>query len=115
MVAVSCVPASGATFQLGPTLVTCTATDSIGNTATATFIVTVTETAPPACVTVVDVVGLDKEIAKAAITDAELQVGLVTQSKAKDPKQASGAVLSQDPKDPACVAAGTPVDLVYNK
>jgi hypothetical protein len=40
---VSCVPASGSTFPLGATVVTCTATDKAGNKATATFKVTVTE------------------------------------------------------------------------
>jgi hypothetical protein len=47
-VPVSCVPASGATFPLGTTAVTCTATDAHGNTATATFNVTVQDTTPPA-------------------------------------------------------------------
>jgi hypothetical protein len=43
-----CVPASGATFPLGTTTVTCTATDTSGNTATASFGVTVVDTTPPA-------------------------------------------------------------------
>lgn len=38
---VACDPASGSTFPIGETTVTCTATDSAGNTATATFKVTV--------------------------------------------------------------------------
>jgi len=36
-VPIICTPASGSFFPLGPTLVVCTATDSSGNTATATF------------------------------------------------------------------------------
>lgn len=44
-VAVVCTPASGSTFPIGETTVTCSATDSSGNTATATFQVNVTE--PP--------------------------------------------------------------------
>jgi hypothetical protein len=47
-VPVSCSPASGATFPLGTTTVACTATDGHGNTATATFNVTVQDTTPPA-------------------------------------------------------------------
>jgi hypothetical protein len=43
-----CVPASGATFPLGTTTVTCTATDTSGNAATATFAVTVRDTTAPA-------------------------------------------------------------------
>ena len=42
---VSCSPSSGSTFSIGTTTVTCTATDSAGNTVTASFEVTVTE--PP--------------------------------------------------------------------
>jgi len=37
----ACDPASGTTFAIGTTTVTCTATDLAGNTATATFTVTV--------------------------------------------------------------------------
>jgi subtilisin-like proprotein convertase family protein len=37
----ACVPASGSTFQVGVTTVTCTATDTSGNTAACTFPVTV--------------------------------------------------------------------------
>lgn len=40
-VKVSCVPASGSPFAIGPTLVTCTATDAAGNSASASFTVTV--------------------------------------------------------------------------
>src|SRR5207302_829472 len=45
----SCTPASGSTFPLGPTSVTCTATDSHGNSAQKGFTVTVNlvDTTPP--------------------------------------------------------------------
>ena len=46
-VAVSCDHASGATFPLGSSLVTCTAKDVHNNTGTATFTVTVQDTIPP--------------------------------------------------------------------
>jgi sugar lactone lactonase YvrE len=50
-VPVSCSPASGSTFPIGTTTVTCTATDAAGNTSTATFTVTVNpsavDTTPP--------------------------------------------------------------------
>jgi hypothetical protein len=42
-----CSPASGSTFAIGTTTVTCTATDSRGNIGTATFHVTVQDTTPP--------------------------------------------------------------------
>jgi hypothetical protein len=43
----SCSPASGSTFHLGTTTVTCTASDAAGNTSTASFQVTVQDTTPP--------------------------------------------------------------------
>ncbi len=46
---VTCAPASGSTFALGDTTVTCNAADHAGNPATpATFVVTVHDTTPPA-------------------------------------------------------------------
>jgi hypothetical protein len=42
-VSVTCQPASGATFPIGNTGVTCTASDDAGNTAEASFTITVTE------------------------------------------------------------------------
>jgi hypothetical protein len=47
-VAVTCLPASGSTFPLGITAVSCTATDAAGNSASAGFTVTVLA-APPVC------------------------------------------------------------------
>jgi hypothetical protein len=43
----SCTPASGATFSIGQTTVTCNATDSHSNSASKTFKVTVVDTTPP--------------------------------------------------------------------
>jgi hypothetical protein len=42
-----CVPASGSLFSIGTTTVTCTATDAAGNSASASFTVTVVDTPPP--------------------------------------------------------------------
>lgn len=44
---VSCDPPSGSAFPLGETTVTCTATDSFGNSVECTFTVTVEDTQPP--------------------------------------------------------------------
>lgn len=46
--AVTCSPASGSTFPLGASTVSCSATDAAGNTATGSFTVTVQDTTPPA-------------------------------------------------------------------
>lgn len=43
----SCSPASGSTFPLGTTTVSCTVADRIGATATGSFVVTVADTTPP--------------------------------------------------------------------
>lgn len=45
---VSCSPASGSTFPLGTTTVTCTATDAAGNSSSGSFTVTVQDTTAPA-------------------------------------------------------------------
>jgi hypothetical protein len=45
-----CSPASGSTFPVGTTTVTCTTTDAAMNTATCTFTVTVNDTQPPSIV-----------------------------------------------------------------
>jgi hypothetical protein len=44
---VTCNPASGSTFPLGTTTVTCSASDEHGNTSTASFTVRVADTTPP--------------------------------------------------------------------
>lgn len=46
-----CVPASGATFPVGTTTVTCTATDASGNQSTCAFTVTVLDAQPPTITT----------------------------------------------------------------
>ncbi|NNJ12793.1 HYR domain-containing protein [Chloroflexales bacterium ZM16-3] len=45
--AVSCAPVSTTIFPLGTSAVTCTATDAAGNSASASFMVTVEDTTPP--------------------------------------------------------------------
>ena len=44
---VTCSPASGTTFSIGTTTVACTATDSLGNTTSGSFTVTVRDVTPP--------------------------------------------------------------------
>src|SRR5207237_952614 len=46
-VAINCTPASGVTFPVGATNVACSATDGHGNSAAASFAVTVTDTTAP--------------------------------------------------------------------
>jgi hypothetical protein len=56
VVSVACSPQSGGLFALGPTTVTCSASDASGNTAAATFTVSIRDTTPP-----VFVLSLDSE------------------------------------------------------
>ena len=51
----TCTPSSGSTFALGTTTVNCSATDAHGNTAKASFTVTVQDTQPPAITTPADI------------------------------------------------------------
>lgn len=55
IVAVTCAPASGTTFPLGSTGVTCSAADLAGNLATVSFSVTVQDTTPPALTVPADI------------------------------------------------------------
>src|SRR5260221_7657922 len=55
MATLSCSPASGIQYPLGPTTVTCTASDSIGST-TGTFTVFVGDTTPPVVTVPADIV-----------------------------------------------------------
>lgn len=51
-VAVQCTPASGSTFAVGTTLVSCSASDASGNSASDSFTVTVADTTPPQIISV---------------------------------------------------------------
>jgi probable HAF family extracellular repeat protein len=51
----SCTPASGTTFALGTTTVNCSALDNAGNTGTASFTVTVSDTGAPVLTAVADI------------------------------------------------------------
>jgi hypothetical protein len=71
-----CTPASGASFPLGPTTVTCTATDSHGNAASVAFQVSVGDTTPPV-LTLPDIVVVDPSGAPSAASVAGAAAGAV--------------------------------------
>ncbi|MGD0196567.1 MAG: HYR domain-containing protein [Solirubrobacteraceae bacterium] len=54
-VSVNCSPASGSTFPIGTTTVSCSATDGAANTAAATFTVSVVDTTPPVILAPADI------------------------------------------------------------
>jgi hypothetical protein len=68
---VTCAPASGSTFALGSTSVTCTATDATGNHATGTFAVLVKDTTAPTLTTPGD-------RSAVATTSAGVGAGIIT-------------------------------------
>ncbi len=64
----TCSPASGSTFPLGSTPVTCTASDAAGNTATATFNVIVKDVTAPVLIKPADLVAEATSAAGAAVS-----------------------------------------------
>ncbi|VVB75331.1 HYR domain protein [uncultured archaeon] len=58
-VAIDCSPASGSTFALGTITVTCGASDSLGNTASTSFDVTVEDTTPPTIDSMSDIIDVE--------------------------------------------------------
>ena len=75
-VSVTCSPASGSTFQLHTTVVSCSATDAHGNTATGSFHVTVVDTTPPTLTVpaplIVEATGPSGAIVTFAVTATDL-------------------------------------------
>jgi len=64
---VSCLPASGSTFALGDTTVTCSATDSHSNTASSTFKITVQDTTAPTIDSHNDITGIEATSSEGAV------------------------------------------------
>src|SRR5262249_27471026 len=67
-VPVTCTPASGSTFPLGTTTVTCTATDKAGNVGSASFTVTVKDTTAPAITVPANITTVATSAAGAVVT-----------------------------------------------
>jgi uncharacterized repeat protein (TIGR01451 family) len=68
-VTVACVPPPGTAFAIGTTSVTCTATDTAGNTDSDSFDVTVVDTEPPSLTVPADITqSTDPGLATAAVT-----------------------------------------------
>jgi hypothetical protein len=65
---VTCTPASGSTFPIGSTTVTCTASDSTGHGATKTFTVTVTDRTPPVITVPADITAEATGVSGKAVT-----------------------------------------------
>jgi hypothetical protein len=88
---VSCLPASGSTFPLGTTEVTCSASDTRGNTASDTFNVTVVDTTAPALTLPGNLTPEATSALGAAVSFTATAVDLVSGSVAVDCTPASGS------------------------
>ncbi|GAB3440068.1 hypothetical protein GCM10027517_14160 [Phycicoccus ginsengisoli] len=103
-VLLSCSPASGSTFELGRSTVTCTATDAHDNTGTGTFAVTVQDTTPP----VFDPISVDTVEATgpagAAVGFAPHASDLVDATPAVDCDHASGSTFPLGATQVTCTA-----------
>src|SRR5206468_4103031 len=103
-VATACSPASGSTLPLGLTLITCFATDSHGNTGSASFHVTVLDTTPP-IVTVPPAIAAEAaSAAGAAVTFTASASDIVDGSVATTCSPASGSTFGIMPTLVNCSA-----------
>jgi hypothetical protein len=90
----TCVPASGSTFPLGPTSVSCSATDAHGNTDSAGFTVTVEDTTPPALTVPADITAEASGPAGAVVTFAASATDIVDGSITPTCIPASGSTFA---------------------
>jgi len=105
-VAASCTPASGGTFTLGTTLVTCSATDAHGNRAAATFTIKVQDTIGPS-ITVPANVTVQATSAQGAMVHypAVTAVDLVDGTRPVNCTPASGALFAVGTTTVSCTSS----------
>lgn len=90
-VTVSCAPASGSLFPYGATLVSCTASDAVGNVGTATFTVTVVDPATSGLIAGATVQGLGPAGTRVVFSAARTTGGQSGASVLATGRLASGA------------------------
>jgi hypothetical protein len=102
-----CTPASGSTFALGVTTVSCSATDDSGNTRTGSFSVSVVDTTAPTLTTPgnlsTSATGLSGAVVGYSATASDLVDGVVTPSCAP----ASGSLFAPGTTQVTCSATDT--------
>jgi large repetitive protein len=104
-VAVTCAPASGATFALGATEVSCTSTDAHHNTGSASFTVTVRDTTPPNITVPADITAEASGPAGAVVTYTASATDLVDGNVAVICSSASGATFALGLTPVTCAAS----------
>lgn len=100
----SCSTAAGATFPLGSTTVDCTATDAHGNSSSASFVVDVVDTTPPALTVPASIAVNATSPAGAVVTYAASASDLVDGSVAPVCSSASGTVFAIGDATVTCTA-----------
>jgi hypothetical protein len=118
-VAVSCDPSSGSTLAVGSHTVACTATDSAGNVARASFRVDVVDTTPPVLHVPADLTVDATSPAGAPVSFVVSAVDLVDGAVAADCTPASGSTFAIGTTTVRCTAAdsrgnGTAATFVVN-
>ncbi|KQZ83316.1 hypothetical protein ASD56_13520 [Microbacterium sp. Root166] len=103
--AVTCTPASGTGFAVGDTTVTCSATDTAGNTGSASFTVTISDTTAPSLVVPADLT-VEATGPSGAVAEFEASAfDLVDGDVAVDCAPASGALFVLGDTVVECTAA----------
>ncbi len=102
-----CVPASGSTFALGTTTVTCSATDAAGNTGSASFSVTVVDTTPPVVTVPTDITTAATSPAGAVVAFSASATDLVDGAISPVCLPASGSLFPVGTTQVTCTATDT--------
>ena len=103
----SCSPASGSTFPVGPSSVTCSATDGAGNTGSATFTVTVTDTTSPAIGGASNLVQEATSASGAAVSYSLTATDIVDGARPVSCSPASGSTFALGTSNVTCTASDT--------
>jgi hypothetical protein len=101
---VSCSPASGSTFALGQTTVTCTSTDAHSNTSSHSFKVTVQDTTPPVVTVPTDITVTASSSAGATVTFTATATDIVDGPVVPVCTPASGSLFAPGTTTVSCTA-----------
>lgn len=108
-----CTPASGDTFPLGATTVTCTASDSHGNLASATFLVTVVDTTPPVLSLPAPITVDATSLSGAVVTFTASAVDLVDGMRTVTCAPGSGSTFPEGTTTVSCTASDLHANFSY--
>jgi hypothetical protein len=103
-VPVTCTPAAGSTFALGPTPVECSASDAAGNSSRREFVVVVVDTTPPTITTPDQVIEIATSAAGSTIVYETSAVDVVSGSVLVSCTPASGTVFAPGETTVLCEA-----------